>query len=118
MLHLNHKKTRLWSDCMALLQEVYTLTSSFPIEERYGIVSQLRRAGVSVLSNFGEGSSRRTLAERRRFYEISRASVVEIDTQAEASIRLGYIADDRKDELSRLLNAVFSQLSALMKSMA
>ncbi|MCW3106382.1 MAG: hypothetical protein JWQ09_888 [Segetibacter sp.] len=66
---------------MKLVKEVYRITNGFPTEERFVLTSQLRRAAVSACSNIAEGSSRKTKPEKRRFFEVSRSSVVEIDTQ-------------------------------------
>jgi four helix bundle protein len=80
MLSLGHKKMKAYQLALSLVKEVYKLTSNFPVDERFGLVSQLRRAAVSVCSNIAEGAARKSPADRR-FYEISRSSCVEIDTQ-------------------------------------
>lgn len=74
MLNLSHKNMIVWKKSIKLIKEVYRITGKFPGEEKYGLVSQLRRASVSVISNISEGESRRTSREKRRFYEIACSS--------------------------------------------
>ena len=80
MLNLNHKKLEVWKKSLDLIENIYTLTEKFPKSEIFGISNQLRRASVSITSNIAEGSSRNSKIERKRFFEISRSSLVEIDT--------------------------------------
>jgi four helix bundle protein len=72
---------------------VYRITQAFPPEERYGLVSQMRRAAVSVPANIAEGFKRRGKAEKIRFYNISEASLEEVKYYFILSSDLGYIAD-------------------------
>src|ERR1700690_3348439 len=85
-----HKKLLLWQEAMALVVQVYELTKVFPREEEFGLKSQLRRASVSVVSNIAEGLARRSKNDKLRFLNISQASLSEIDTQIEISLRLHY----------------------------
>ncbi len=78
MLNLSHKKLDVYLISLKLLEQVYQITKSFPVDERFLLVSQLRRASISVCSNIAEGASRVTNPEKRRFLEISRSSLVEI----------------------------------------
>ena len=82
--------------------------------EKFGLISQLRRASVSVASNISEGASRKSKNERTRFYEISRSSLVELDTQIEISIKLGYLQVIDIKKLKKLANEVFAMLSAMI----
>jgi len=114
MLLLNHKKLEVWNKSMELVTNIYLITKTFPKEELFGLTNQLRRAAVSVVSNIAEGSARKSNIERKRFYEISRASLVEIDSQIEISYRLEYINKDKLDLVSGLINSVFALLSNLI----
>ncbi len=116
MLDLSHKKMIIWERSLQLVQEVYSITDKLPDEEKFGLISQLRRASVSVISNISEGEVRRTFKEKRRFYEIARASVVEIDTQIEISLELDYLAQEDVHKLSILVNECFAMLSKLKQS--
>src|SRR3954462_12944029 len=99
MLNLGHKKLHIYQLALNLVKEGYQINNNFPVEERFGLVSQLRRAAVSVCSNIAEGASRKSSADRRRFYEISRSSGVELDTQFEISLLLGFIKSDQINDL-------------------
>lgn len=116
MLDLNHKKMTVWSKSIELVKLIYVLTNNFPSEEKFGIVSQLRRAAISVPSNISEGAARRSEAERHRFFEIARSSLVEIDTQIEISLELEYLDRGEIEELTQLANQVFAMLSAMMST--
>ena len=91
MLELYHKNLKVYQRSLHVVSEIYSITQSFPDHEKYGLVSQLRRSAISIPSNIAEGAARKTSKERKRFYEISRSSLVELDTQIELSINLGYI---------------------------
>ncbi len=116
MLELSHKNMIIWKRSLELIKEIYKITSKFPAEEKYGLVSQLRRASVSVVSNISEGEARRTAREKRRFYEIACSSIVEIDAQIEISLALKIISNDDIKKLSELINECFAMLSKLKKT--
>jgi len=116
MLNLGHKKLHVYQLALNLVTEVYKLTNRFPTEERFGLVSQLRRAAISVCSNIAEGAARKTAAERRRFYEISRSSGVEIDTQFEIALLLNYINCDHINDLRNYLESLFRMLSKMIEN--
>lgn len=87
-----HKNLNAWKKAMDLVEEVYKITLNFPQDERFGIISQLRRAAISVPSNIAEGAGRRTDKEFVNFLSIAIGSMSELDTQIELSYRLKYIA--------------------------
>jgi four helix bundle protein len=100
---------------MALVEDVYRCTARFPREERFGLVSQIRRSAVSIASNIAEGSSRRTTAELLHFLYVSRGSLAELRTQLEIAVRLGYASEDSVQDswlatTSKLLNALINRL--------
>jgi four helix bundle protein len=82
---------------------IYQITASFPSDERFGLVSQLRRASVSISSNIAEGASRESTKEFLYFLSISNGSAFEIETQLTIANRLKFIDDDK---LVMLLNNV------------
>lgn len=71
----------MWKESIELVQLVYEITQKFPSEEKFGLVSQLRRASVSVPSNIAEGYSRSSNKEYKRFVEIALVSILELETQ-------------------------------------
>ena len=95
---------------------IYELTKDFPKYEIYGITNQLRRAAVSIPSNIAEGSSRSSSKDRKRFYEIARSSVVEIDTQLEISKELNYFNSQSESKILQIedtMNSLFAMLTKL-----
>lgn len=117
MLDLSHKKLDVYGIAMKLLQDVYTITKSYPREEQFTLTSQLRRAAVSVLSNIAEGAARKSTKEKMRFYEISRSSLVEVDTQIEISLLLGYINKNDIIETEKNIESVFRMLSKMISNL-
>lgn len=115
-LTLGHKKLDVWKAAVKFVAEVYRLTAQLPKEEIYGLTSQLRRAAVSVPSNIAEGAARKSSKERTRFYEIARSSLVEVDTQLELCIQLGYLQRESLPDLDRQSNHLFAMLSNVIKS--
>lgn len=116
MLKLNHKKLIAWQKALILIKEIYKLAKKLPKEELYVISSQIRRAAVSVASNIAEGASRRSLAKRKRFYEVSRSSLVEVDTQLEICLSLEYFTEQQLDPVNIELNNVFALLTAMINN--
>jgi four helix bundle protein len=90
------------------------MTSRFPTEEKYCLVSQIRRAALSVHLNVAEGSARSSLNERKRFYEIARSSVVEVDTAIGVAVYLKYINAETLQLIEELLNRSFQLLSRMV----
>lgn len=115
MLNLKHKKLKVWKKSISLLKEIYKITKKFPPEEKFGLTNQMRRASISISSNISEGASRKSTVERKRFYEIARSSLVELDTQIEISIELNYLDQNNISGLNELLNANFALLSKMIK---
>ena len=90
-LSLNHKKLDVYKAAGELIKECYQLTHQLPVEERFNLIPQIRRAALSVKLNIAEGSSRKSTVERNRYYEIARGSVIEIDAAMETCIALNYL---------------------------
>ena len=80
---------------MHLAKQVYELTQSFPGEEKFGLVSQMRRASVSVPSNIAEGQARNTTGEFVQFVSHAEGSLAELDTQLRLSVELGLCGETR-----------------------
>jgi four helix bundle protein len=114
MLTLSHKKPDVYQISLNLAKEVYKATAHFQKEEQYVLVSQIRRAAVSVCSNIAEGASRISKKEKKRFYEMSRSSLVEMDTQFEIAIILEYYRKGQMQELEQYLESIFRMLSKII----
>ena len=115
MLKLNHKQLDVWKTSVDLVKEIYKLTQNFPKDEQYGITSQLKRASVSIVSNISEGLSRNTKLDIRRFLQIARSSLVEIDSQIEISLQLNFCSKEQIQNLDELSNRVFAMLTNMIK---
>lgn len=106
----NFKKLEIWKRSRVLVKEIYLLTRPFPKEERYGLISQIRRATVSIPSNIAEGVSRSTDKQIAHFLDIAIASSCEVETQLYLSFDLEYILEE---DLNRLVEEV-SQIRRMM----
>jgi four helix bundle protein len=116
MLKLNHKNLIAWKKSLSLIKEVYKLAKKLPKEEIYVISSQIRRASISIASNIAEGASRKSLIERKRFYQISRSSLVEVDTQLEICLSLEYFTEKEIDNANIEMNNVFALLTTMINN--
>ncbi|HEX7367348.1 MAG TPA: four helix bundle protein [Pelobium sp.] len=114
MLNLSHKKLEIFKESKLLCKEIYLLCKLLPVDERYNLSQQLKRAAVSVCSNLAEGSSRKSLVERKRYYEMSRGSIVEIDTQIEIAVLLGFVAESDIAQLTPHVISTFKMLSGMI----
>lgn len=117
MLNLSHKTLEVYKTSLLMVNEVYLLTNQYPATERFGLISQLRRAAVSVSSNIAEGCSRISLKEKLRFFEISRSSLVEIDTQLEISLSMKYLNRDQITALENRVESTFKMLSKMISNL-
>jgi four helix bundle protein len=107
----------VWKKSMALVLDVYRSTQGFPRTETYGLVSQLRRAAVSIPSNIAEGQARLSTGEFRQFLGNARGSLMEVETQVLLAFELGYLERDESDrllgaavEVGRILNGLLNSL--------
>ena len=98
----------------ALVKECYLVTRSFPPDERYSIVRQIGRAAISVYLNINEGCSRRSISERKRYFEIARGSIIEIDAALDISVDLDFCKAEALTKCGEYIIRSFSMLSKLM----
>ena len=112
-----HKDLRVWQQSIEMVTSIYLMTKAFPKDELFGLVSQMRRAAVSVPSNIAEGYARGTDREKLHFLRISSGSMSEIETQLMLSLNLGYVSQEAFDELSEKVTSLWKQLNALISSL-
>ncbi len=103
-----HRSLKAWQQAMDLVTAIYTATSSFPAQEKFGLCSQLQRAAVSVPANIAEGFARNGTKELLHFLSIAAGSLSELDTLIELATKLGYLnnaeeLNGKVDEVSGLL---------------
>jgi len=111
------KDLEIWKLSRQFCTQIYATTSNFPDDEKFGLTNQLRRASVSIPSNIAEGCSRSSNKDFSRFLEISIGSTYEIETQLLIAFDLGYINQDKLDELSTDLNKIIKMISKFRSSL-
>ena len=118
----SYRDLHVWQKAMAWTEAVYRLTSRFPSDERFGLISQIRRSSVSVAANIAEGAGRRSTGEFLQFLGIARGSLAEAETLVLLSGRLGYCTErdvtgllEQADEISRMSAALIASLKKRQK---
>jgi four helix bundle protein len=112
------RQLRVYSNSKELVKYVYTLLQKFPVEEKFALCSQIRRAVTSVPINIAEGFGRFSSKEKTRFIEISFGSLTEISCELEISFELGYITKEEYEEAEKQIIIISKQLSNLHKSVS
>lgn len=115
-LRPQHYRLEVWKRSMRLVRSVYKATGSFPDEERFGLVAQLRRCAVSVPSNIAEGAARSSAKDFRRFRLMARGSLLEMDTQIWIARDLGFL--DESGPLQVEVMEVLAMLNGLIRNRA
>ena len=115
-LKLNHQHIDVFTISRKFVFDCYKLTNILPADERFGMISQIRRAAVSVYLNIAEGASRKSEVERKRYYQIARGSAIEIDAALDIANDLGYLKNFDTIELGNSTIASFKLLTGLIKS--
>jgi len=101
---------------MKISKSIYKLSSEFPIEERYWLISQIRRASVSIISNIAEWNSKSSDKHFRQYLETSLWSVFEVEAQLELAKELSYVSNINK--LIEELNELWKMINWLVKSLS
>ena len=104
----NYKNLEVWKRSLELATQVYSLTNNFPKEEKYGLVSQIRRCSVSISSNIAEGSGRGSDREFRLFLNYALGSCFELETQLLISQNLELVVEE-------IQNNILSELTQIQK---
>ncbi len=116
-LKLDHQKLVVFAASKEFVLECYRLTLSLPLEEKFAMSSQIRRAALSVHLNIAEGFSRKSEKERKRFFEIARGSLIEIDAALDIAISLNYLQNFKLNMLEEKILNCFKLLTGLIRSM-
>lgn len=113
MKQFSFEKLIVWQKSKDLSINIYKITTSFPNEEKFGLISQLRRCSISVASNLAEGSGRNSTKDKARFSEIAFGSLLELLNQLIISNELKFLSEEnykylriQMEEISRMINAL------------
>jgi four helix bundle protein len=112
-----HKKLEVWNKSVDLSIEIYKLTENFPKSEIYGLISQMRRASVSVPSNIAEGAARQTQKEFRNYLHMAQGSLSELDTQLVIAQKLDYLTIELFKEIENCTETISKMITGLIKSL-
>ena len=111
-----HRDLDVWRAAVELASPVYAVTRGFPADERFGLVSQMRRAAVSIASNIAEGAGRQSGKEFLRFLYVASGSASELDTQLEISLMSGVGPGTEREGLQAETVRVSQMLHGLIRS--
>ena len=111
------EKLDVYQKALAFANRVYQLTSTFPKEERFGMIAQLRRAALSVAQNLAEGCGRRSKDDRRRFFEMARSSVYECVPVLQLSKAQRFLEDGSYEKLYENVTELSRMVSGLINAL-
>ena len=114
---LSYKDLLVWQKSMQLVETVYRLTVQLPTSEQWGLISQMRRAAVSVPSNIAEGYGRQATGEYHHHLSIGRGSLLELETQVLLSLRLGYVGESHAQIMLRDIEEISKMLESLINKL-
>lgn len=113
----SYKDLIIWQKSMDLVVKIYDIASKLPSEEKFGLLSQMRRAVISIPSNIAEGNNRGTRKDYRSFLIHSLGSCAELETQIEICIRLGYLEETEVKEILGVINELQKMLSVIIRKL-
>ena len=108
----------VWQKSMTWVTLVYSLSSSIPESEKFGLISQIRKSSVSIPSNIAEGYGRNYKKDYSRFLQIARGSLFECQTQIEIAINLNFISEEDCKEINELSIEIEKMLNSLINKLA
>lgn len=115
---MKYNELVVWQKSMDLVTDVYKSTAEFPADERFGLISQIRRASVSIPSNIAEGHGRKSTGAYINHLSISHGSLMELETQLQIALRLNFIGNESFTTLQSQTAEIGKMLNALMKSLS
>jgi four helix bundle protein len=113
----NYTELLVWQKGMALVKEIYQISRAFPADEKFGLVSQMRRAAVSIPSNIAEGQARHTTGEFVQFVSHAEGSVAELRTQLMIALELGYCTKSNTQRAFQLMAELRKMLNSLRRKL-
>jgi four helix bundle protein len=112
----SHKDLKVWQKGIELVKSIYEITQLFPSNEQFGLVSQMRRAAVSIPSNIAEGCGRNSDKELIHFLYIALGSASELETQIIISKELNFLQTEKSEQMQGLIFEIIKMTSSLIKS--
>ncbi len=116
MYQFSFEKLEVWKEASELVKDLYKVTSKFPEEEKFGLVSQIRRSSISITSNLAEGTSRITNRDKAHFTILAYSSSMELMNQLILSKELGFLSQDKYIDLRSSISKISNMLNALRKA--
>lgn len=113
----NFRNLQVWKDAIDLAVEVYKITGTFPVSEKYNLISQLNRSAVSVPSNIAEGAGRNTNGEFIQFLGVSTGSSYEMETQFIIANRLGFVEEEHFIPVMEKMHSIQKMTHSLKSSL-
>src|SRR5213080_2800384 len=113
----SYKDLNVWQKGIELAKFIYTLTTRFPAEEKFGLISQMRRASVSMPSNIAEGQARHTTGEFIQGISHAEGSLAELDTQLTIAVELGFCPQVAITDVFALLCEIRKMLNGLRRTL-
>lgn len=110
------EKLEVWKESVNLTKLIYIVTSEFPEHEKFGLISQLRRASISISSNLAEGTSRNTNKDKAHFTTLAFSSLMEVLNQLILAKELNFISAEKYDKLRIEIGKISRMLNALRKA--
>lgn len=107
------EKLKVYTESRKLVKEIYKLVKRLPSDEKYALSSQIRRAAVSITANIAEGSGRNSLKEKIHFIGIAYGSLVEVFSELQTAIDLGFITEESLEKLRPQFVTISKMLSGL-----
>ena len=107
----------VWQKSMHLVTITYKLISKLPVDEKFGLISQIKRSAISIPSNIAEGYGRNYRKDYSRFLQIARGSLFENQTQLEIAVNLDFIKEEDLEEIKELSIEVEKMLNSLIKKL-
>lgn len=112
----NYKELKVWQKSIDLTIELYEVLSGFPADERFGLISQIKRSSVSIPSNIAEGAGRSSGKEFKHFLSISLGSSFEIETQIIVANKLGLLDDNKMESITNKISEIQKMIFNLERS--
>jgi four helix bundle protein len=111
------KELKVWQKAIEFVVDVYKLTAKFPQSERFGLISQIQRAAVSIPSNIAEGAGRNNKGEFYQFLGLANGSSFELETQLMIGAKLGYSHNDEIEKMCIKLSEIQNMIFGLQKTL-